>query len=77
MMKKTIKQQLLEKGMKEEHFDNWASDLYVLKNDISTEWINSYEYKNQVKPFRSETDKGIWYEIPFGYIPEYIESKNK
>lgn len=66
-MNKTIKEQLLNLGMKENQIGNWCSDLHVLKNEISTSFVNSYEYKCNVKPFRSEIDGLMWYEIPFVY----------
>lgn len=70
----TIKEQLLSLGMKENELDNWTTDLYVLKNDISTKWISQYKYKTNVTTFIDEIDGNIWYEIPFAYS-EYHANK--
>ena len=72
-MKKSIKQQLLELGMKQEEIDNYCSDLYVLKNSISEKFVSEYEFKNIVITFRSELDGKLWYEIPFAYSEHYKE----
>jgi len=70
-MIKTIKQQLSELGMKEEELGNYCSDLHVLKNSISESFVSGYEFKQNVKPFRSELDGKIWYDIPFAYTEYY------
>jgi len=72
----TIREQLLKMGMQPEQIDNHCSDLYVLKNEISTEFVNNYEFKSIVTKFRSEIDGLIWYEIPFAYT-EYYEERNR
>lgn len=64
----TMYEELLSLGMKEEELDNHCSDLYILKNAISTKFINEYEFKMNVTTFRSELeDRKIWYDIPFAY----------
>lgn len=73
---KTMYQQLLELGMKESEIGNWCSDLHVLKNNISTKFVNEYEFKQNVKTFRSEIDGLMWYEIPFAYS-EYYNDRSK
>ena len=70
-MEKTIREQLLELGMKQEEIDNHCSDLYVLKNFISDKFVSEYEFKSIVTTFRSELDKKLWYEIPFAYTEYY------
>ena len=70
-MNKTIKEQLLELGMKPEEIDSHCSDLYVLKNSISDKFVSEYEFKSIVTTFRSELDKKLWYEIPFAYTEYY------
>ena len=70
-MEKTIKEQLLELGMKQEEIDNHCSDLYVLKNSISEKFVSEYKFKSIVKPFRSEIDGKIWYDMPFAYVEYY------
>lgn len=54
--------------------DNWTSDLYVLKNEISTKFVESYEFKVNVTTFISEIEKNVWYDIPFAYS-EYHNKK--
>lgn len=71
----TIKDHLLSLGMQENEFDNHESDLYVLKNDISSKWLETYEFKQNVTTFRSEIDNELWYEVPFGYMKEYHANK--
>lgn len=71
----TVKQQLLKLGMKENEIDNHASDLYVLKNDISKEFISTYDFKNNVTIFRSQIDNKLWYEIPFVFTEEYYNNR--
>lgn len=73
----TIKQQLVNAGMKESEIDTYSSDLYVLVNEVSKEWLSTYEFKVNVTTFRSELDGKLWYDIPFGYIAEYKENKSK
>jgi len=70
-MEKTIREQLLELGMKQGEIDNHCSDLYVLKNFISDKFVSEYEFKSIVTTFRSELDKKLWYEIPFAYTEYY------
>ena len=54
--------------MNPEDIDHHETDLYLRKNNISTDIINNWEYKNQVTTFRSNIEPyDIWYEIPFGY----------
>ena len=71
----TIKEQLLELGMKESEISNHESDLYILKNEISDQFVQQYEFKQNVTVFRSEIDGLLWYEIPFGYMPEHMQNK--
>jgi len=42
-----------------------------LKNSISESFVSGYEFKQNVKPFRSELDGKIWYDIPFAYTEYY------
>ena len=64
----TMYEELLNLGIKENELDHHCSDLYVLKNSISTKFVNDYEFKMNVTQFRSEIDGLIWYEIPFAYV---------
>lgn len=70
---KTIKEQLLLLGLKENEIDSHQSDLYVIKNAISEKWLGSYEYKGNVTTFISEIDNKTWYDIPFGNSEYFIK----
>lgn len=65
--KKTLLHQLLEAGMQRDQIDNWQSDLYVLKNDISESVLDKYEHKDIVTTFVSQLDNKLWYDIPFAF----------
>jgi hypothetical protein len=55
--------------------ENWQSDLYVPINDKTTSIIKKYpELLNTVTTFKSETDKTMWYEIPFQFLPHFEHS---
>ncbi len=69
----TIKEQLIQLGMKPEEIDNHCSDLYVKKNAISEKFVAEYEFKQNVKTFTDEIEHKIWYEIPFAYAEYYNE----
>lgn len=71
----SLKEQLLKAGMTKEQIDNHESDLYVLKNAISTEVLKNYEFKQNVTTFISQIDKKVWYDIPFGYMSEHYNQK--
>ena len=75
-MEKTIREHLLELGMKPEEIDNHCSDLYVLKNFISDKFVSEYEFKQNVKTFVDDIDHVLWYEIPFAYT-EYYQKRDK
>ena len=42
---KTLREIIIDAGMKKEELDNHCSDLYVKVNDISKKVIDSYEFK--------------------------------
>jgi hypothetical protein len=74
----TPRETLLSLGMKPEETDNHYSDLYVLKNDISTKFVNGLyaDQKRNVTTFVSQIDKKVWYGMPFMY-EEYYEKRKK
>lgn len=76
-MTMTIREQLLAQGMTEDQFSNWQSDLYVLKTPVSEKFVSEFQFKQQVKTFvlRSQTETQTWYEIPFGFMDEYMAEK--
>jgi len=71
----TIKEQLIQLGMRPEEISNHESDLYVLKNKISEKFVLEYKFKQNVSTFISQIDKEIWYDIPFGYMPEHYAQR--
>ncbi len=42
-----------------------GSDLYLKVTPISTELIEQYDWKENVKKFIDNIDHELWYEIPF------------
>jgi len=63
--------------MKPEDIDHHASDLYLKVNDISKKLVDEYEYKSVVTQFKSKTDGGQWYEIPFAYNEHPVNEAEK
>ena len=57
-------------------FGNHESDLYIPVTPATTALIKAYKYKENVKPFRSQIDNRLWYDIPFAYLP-FWEQKAK
>lgn len=53
-------------GFTSDQLDNHESDLYVLKNEISTLVVNVL-VDNKAEVFISEIDKKLWFDIPFAY----------
>lgn len=53
-------------GFASNELDNHESDLYVLKNEISTLVVNVL-VNNKAEVFMSEIDKKLWFDIPFAY----------
>ena len=74
----TNRETLLSLGMKPEEIDNHYSDLYVLKNETSTKFVNGLcvDQKRNVTTFVSQIDKKVWYDMPFMY-EEYYEKRKK
>ena len=68
---KTLREILLDAGMKKEELDNHCGDLYVKVNEISKKIINNYEFKNNVTTFTDDIEHKLWYDIPFGFSNEY------
>ena len=54
--------------------DNHESDLYALMTVESMKIIDNYNYKSNVKTFKSQIDGKIWYDIPFAYKPFWNKS---
>ncbi len=57
--------------------DHHASDLYVPVNEITRLILETYEYRCNVTTFISNTDKKLWYDIPFAYTPFWERKEGK
>jgi len=55
--------------------DHHESDLYLLVTPESAALIAEYEFKANVRVFRSNIDGRQWYDIPFAYLPFWNERK--
>lgn len=70
----TVKQQLLDAGMKEDEFNVQTSDLHVPVTPISEKWRKTYKHKDYVNYYWSDIDRCGWYQIPFANMGDYIKS---
>ena len=70
----TILQQLEKAGIP---LDCWQSDLYAKVTSASEAIINDYEFKDQVRRFRSCKDGSQWFEIPFANDPFWEAGRSK
>lgn len=48
---------------------NHESDLYVFVNSVTTELVNSYTFKSNVRTFNDQVTGKLMYDIPFQYKP--------
>lgn len=71
---KNIYQEAIEK-MDKKDIDHYCSNLYLKANEMSKKIINNYEFKDAVSTFIDDIDKEEWYDIPFGYMDEYVKEK--
>lgn len=71
----SIYKELINKGIKPNEISSHCSDLYVVKNAISEQYIQNYTFRESVSSFISQVDGEIWYDIPFGYWDEYISRR--
>ena len=58
--------------------DHHGSDLYVPVTPETIALVKQYEFRENVKCFRSRIE-GMWYDIPFAYQPfwDKIEQESK
>ena len=61
------KTELIQLGIKNNEIDHHESDLYVIKNEVSSAWVTQYQFKENVEIFTSELDGQKWFDIPFAY----------
>jgi hypothetical protein len=75
---KTLKEQLREEcNLTEDDFGSHASDLYVKHSEAVEKWLKSnYEFYKSCVKFRSQIDRELWFDIPFGYMEEYYKTRN-
>ena len=71
---KNIYQEAIKK-MDKKDIDHYCSNLYLKVNEISKNIIDNYEFKDAVSTFIDDIDKEEWYDIPFGYMDEYVKEK--
>lgn len=76
---KSLKQILLENGVKESDIANHESDLYCKKSLESEKALKEYEkalgHSVGATTFIDNITKEIWFDVPFGYMPEHFNSK--
>lgn len=49
--------------------DHHESDLHVPVTPETRKIVNAYEFRSIVTTFISNTEKTLWYNIPFAYMP--------
>lgn len=49
--------------------DNHESDLYIPVTETTQALVEQYEFRSNVKTFKSQIDGQLWYDIPFAYLP--------
>ena len=78
-MKKSLKELLLEKGLKESDIGNHESDLYCKVCPEAVAAISEYEKMIGVSTgkttFLNQITHELWYDIPFGFMPEHYHAK--
>ncbi len=47
------------------------TDLYIPVNEKTRKLIEDYEFKSNVTTFTNQVEGGIWYDIPFAYLPAW------
>lgn len=57
-------------------YANHETDLYIPVTDQTRKLIDAYEFKSNVTTFKNQVEGGIWYDIPFAYLPAW-ESKSR
>lgn len=80
-MQKTLMELLKEKGLKDNQISTHESDLYCKVCPESTEAIKEYSSMLGVNlnetTFIDNINKELWYDIPFGYMPEHFNKTCK
>lgn len=75
---KTLKELLLEKGLKESEIGNHESDLYCKVCPESVEAIAEFEAmigcSTRKTTFINQINNELWYDVPFGFMPEHYHA---
>jgi hypothetical protein len=50
---------------------NHETDLYIPVTEETKKMVANHEYKESVTTFVNQRDGGLWYDIPFAYIPAW------
>lgn len=59
-------QMKIELELSDDHFDHYATDLYVLHSTKIYDWLKkNYQFFNQIRAFYSQIDAKLWLDIPF------------
>lgn len=61
----SVKSDLKKLGLKESDFSKHQTDLYVRKKPEVENYLETYEFKGNVKEFVDDIDGEIWYDFPF------------
>jgi hypothetical protein len=57
--------------------DSHESDLYMPVNDVTTALVKEYQFRSNVRVFRSNiAPHNLWYDVPFAYQP-FWEGKRR
>ena len=73
-MEKSIYKKAVEL-MNGEEIAHHESDLYLKKNEVSTNLLSSYQFRYNVRTFVSNIDRTVWFDIPFAYDPFWERKK--
>lgn len=52
-------------------FANHETDLYIPRNEQTLKIIADYPYKASVTTFINQVEGGIWFDVPFAYLPAW------
>lgn len=64
MKAKTI-YQLAVSEMQADEISSHESDLYLKCTPVSENLVSGYEFKQNVRKFRSNIDGSMWFDVPF------------
>lgn len=63
-------------GVPASDIDHHRSDLYVRVTPLSKKWLELYKFKGIVTTFRSNLEPhDMWFDVPFGYMEEFIKEE--